>query len=477
MSSKGSKVHKIAANEPMGFGSQVGSAKKHSSRHHRRDKKKKEKKVEAPAISESSESSFSQQEEASRSGSDGSSMSSSGSLSGSESDASIGSAGHHRGGTGKHHFQYRNGAREERSATSAPMVPLVGSHQPVEALFSEAHPWKTSIMTITVNGSLEELDAKKIENGAVLRILGDGIRMEHVTPSVRERLTANASLASQSDVQKKPLAYMKARDIVREVRVVGAHNGFPCTLHFRIPNLVASAGQHSFTAADGTATNETCFTLQPGEKPDSHTVFKNDVRPEDVKLLSDYRSFTPQNLSDGVTNIGSRDGINYVSIPYTEEARHPVVDLARRKIPQEDMTKEQREKYGNGIPPELLSQSRDWPDRRIMSAQLWEKYRDRTAKGMLESNPHSDVAHPVALVSRVIDAPVYSKGGMASSKSGKYDKVTSQGHWLHSAQIYADRSTPEAKASVTSTPRQAWVKLEIRSAEIETLGTNAASTL
>lgn len=460
MSTKLDSKNRKGANEPIGFGSPVGSAgkdgKKKKKHHHHHEKKKKS--VPAPSPASDSESSFSGASDASRSSA--ASESSSASLTRSDSESSIGSAGRHGG----KRVMYRTSAREER--------PMVGGHQPVEALatvFSEAHPWKTTIMTVAVHGSLEELDAKKTENGSILRILGDGVRMERTTPSVRARLTSKAAIASHADMQKKPRAYMQPTDIVREVRVIGAHNGFPCALHFQIPNLVASAGQHTFTAADGSPTSEACFTLQSGEKLEDHVVFKNDVRPEDVKLLSDYKTFTPANLEEGVTDIGERDGIRYKSIPYTSEKPHPVVDLARRKIPQEEMTKEQRDKYANEIPPELLSQSRDWPDRRIMAAHLWDKYKERTAKGMHESNPHSDVAHPLVYVSRVVDAPVYVKGGMAS-KSAKYDKVSSQSNWLHSAQIFTDRSTPEAKASVTSTPRQAWVKLEIRSSEIETLG-------
>lgn len=466
MSSKGAKVHKVAASEPLGFGSQVGSAGKHGKnkkdQYSQRHRKREEKEQEKGALTDDESASSYSQQQGSESGST-SSRSRSSSMSGSEEAPAGAAARHHarRGEDGKY--------RKEFSSAAA-----AGAQPPVQALYSEAHPWKTTVMTISVNGSLEELDAKKMESGAVLRILGDGVRIDRTTPSVRSRIAEKAKVVSQADVQKKPLALIKGKDIVREVRVIAAHNGYPCALHFRVPNLVASAGEHSFTAADGSETNEACFTLNSGEKLEDHVVFRNDVRPEDIKLMSDYKTFTPQNLDEGVKPLGERNGVSYVSVPYTADKPHPVVDLARRKIPLEEMTSEQRARYGNGIPPELLSQSRDWPDQRIMAADLWEKYRDRTAKGMRESNPHSDMAHPVVLVSRLIDTPAYAKGGVAS-KSAKYDKVTSQGNWLHSSQIYTDRSTPESKASVTSTPRQAWVKLEIRSSEIETLGSASTS--
>jgi len=329
--------------------------------------------------------------------------------------------------------------------------------------FSERINWSEATILYSLDGSLNSLKSNATVNGKVPLLIGDGVMPDMMTPALSQRMVSKLGLHSKRALQSAPEKASQPVHVIRDVQILGSHNGFPVTLRFEHPTFIASKDQACYLNSEGKPVDYLTYTMCPGESCKDVTVLSNKCDPEMVNVFSDYPTFTQHNLREGLKEAVSKDGIERWMVPHSAKARHPVIDIASSKMAKEGhLSKKQMKAYekSNTLPPALLETSRDNPEYSFISKKLFDVYEPRVQRGMSNTSPMSDLAHPYALVSRVGGEQIEYKD--TPSSNTRLDKSET---WTNSKETFANRTSPEAKQNVMSTDYKAWVRVRVRFTE------------
>lgn len=363
-------------------------------------------------------------------------------------------------------------------------VILVKQLQP----FSQTVNWSTTDYLIHVNKSMRELEAMSDANGNVAIGLGDGsVTIERTTPGIHTRLNELRSKASATSLASSPGEHSISDHVVHSATIVSAHNGFPIGVRMQLKNIVASAKHHVFPVNSNGELQNLTFSVQQGEKLNNHEVFNNQFESkEGFKFFNAFNGFTPNNLRDGVVSAMPLNGVQRLAVPHSDTKLHPVVMLAQTNI-GEVITPEQKAKYGDVIPPELMSASADAPGYYLMSNELFENFHARCQKGLREKNPLSDVSNPHGQMwVSTRDIKAAAAGGSNSSSSASVSSQTSMGFskarldndfvasnakslWTASSEIDTNRVGSAAKESARDTRYNFFCRLRVLSQNVSHL--------
>ena len=346
------------------------------------------------------------------------------------------------------------------------------------APFSESVAWDDTEYVIRVNKTLSELQALSDADGNVTISLGDGsITVERTTPEIHNRVASSLKVNSASALHANPSNFNSKTHVVHEATVISAHNSFPVSLVLSLSNIVGSAKSVVYPV-NGNPHELNClsFSVQQGEKLSKHRVLKNSFQDkQNFTFSAAFPTFTADNLRDGVIKNHPLNGVSRLLVPHSDDRPHPVVILAQTDI-SKTLTPEQRAKYGDMVPPEILAKSQDNPGYFLMSEEHFNKYHDRCRTGLMSRTPMSDVANPhgkifLAMRDLVKASNAQSNAPVSSKKSIDSDipVMSYKNLWTENQELETHRTNPTSKASAKDTRYNFYARVLVSSKDAATL--------
>lgn len=349
------------------------------------------------------------------------------------------------------------------------------------APFSDSVAWDETEYVVRVNKTLKELQALSDADGNVTISLGDGsVTVERTTPAIHDRLTSKIAAHSASAIHANPSKFSSKSQVVHEAKIISAHNSFPVSLTLALSNIVGSANSVVYPINSANELHALAFSVQQGEKLSNHRVLRNNFKDKQGFAFSAaFPSFTADNLRQGVISAHPLNGVSRVLVPHSEERYHPVIILAQTDI-SKTMTEEQRAKYGDMIPPEILAKSQDNPGYYIMSEEHFNKYHDRCVVGLTSRTPLSDVSNPhgkifLSIRDLVKSNSAQSNAAVSSKKSidGDIPTISCKNLWTENQELETHRTNATSKESAKDTRYNFFARVLVTSKDAAALAVHS----
>lgn len=281
-----------------------------------------------------------------------------------------------------------------------------------------------------------------------------------------EALRLNPAATIQA-MEENPSKFFKPDHIVTSVYVTG-HSEMP-QLQIKLDNIRSNSHNLSISEAEGGPTQSLVINCEAGNKLNRVRVLKNHYTADDVAMFKRYSASSEADLDAEPHNERSINDVPMISVEYSNEKPHIVIDEIRRSwIKDARCTEEHRNKILAGsMPQDVISRDKNRTNIAFVPRDIYNDYREKCITALRRNRPLSDVAHPFGLVTRAVSSTTkHFRDANVSAMDSESEKKQI---WTHPLGLTVGTTTERSKDTATKKVRGAWMDMTVNFASLADL--------